>query len=84
MMYDDNICIINYLDTGNGDLDVRIVGQEQDGTVLYTWAEASIFTQDGTDVTYFGCYDPLTKVNQVSFISQDLFPRLSASVIISL
>ena len=43
--YSLTLIIIQFHHVFVGDVQLKIVGQEQDGTVLYTWVEASIFTQ---------------------------------------
>lgn len=71
---------------GNSErIHIRIVGQEQDGSLLYTWdalSHASVTSQKESNikVTHIGLYDPVKKTNEVLLVHEKLVDVVNCTV----
>ncbi|XP_035676326.1 gamma-secretase-activating protein-like isoform X2 [Branchiostoma floridae] len=59
---------------------VRVLGQERDGAVLYTWSDISPYRQDDVVVSHIGLYEPISKVNTVLFVHEKLVNLVNCTV----
>ncbi|CAH1265240.1 GSAP [Branchiostoma lanceolatum] len=59
---------------------VRVLGQERDGAVLYTWSDVSPYRQDDVVVSHIGLYEPISKVNTVLFVHEKLVNLVNCTV----
>ncbi|KAK3579419.1 hypothetical protein CHS0354_029728 [Potamilus streckersoni] len=58
---------------------IRVLNQEKDGCLLYTWDEITAWSQS-VNVTHFGQYDPDTQRHQVLYIYNQCVHVVSASI----
>ncbi|XP_078676801.1 gamma-secretase-activating protein-like [Branchiostoma floridae x Branchiostoma belcheri] len=59
---------------------VRVLGQERDGAVLYTWDDISPYRQDDVIVSHIGLYEPVSKENTVLFVHEKLVHLVNCTV----
>ncbi|KAL3853844.1 hypothetical protein ACJMK2_017344, partial [Sinanodonta woodiana] len=63
----------------NREYSIRVLNQEKDGCLLYTWDEITAWSQNAT-ITHFGQYDPITQKHQVLYIYNQCVHVVSASI----
>ena len=61
-------CSVLHAGHSDKDITVRVVGQERDGTLLYTWDDYAPVGVSYVQVTHIGLYDPAEQKNEVNFL----------------